>query len=732
MKHLIVCPEYPPAEYAGGIGTYVHHISRMLTEAGDTVHVIALRWKEARNRKQQIHDRLIIHRVGELPLKWRLLEASHFQTKELSGLRDSSFPPQAFSYQASLLAEKLIEQEKIDLIEGQEFEAPLYYLLLRRALGLGPKRQPPCIVHLHSPMEFIVRNNEWDINHPYFHTAKRLEDYCIRAADARLCPSRYLARQAQSHYGLPDGAVQVIPLPVNTGPHISRSPEIWERGSILYVGRLERRKGILEWIQAAVAAAGKDSRLAFDFVGANCLSADHLNGEEIISRMVPSHLKKQFHFHGQQKQADLPRFFSTARLAVVPSRWENFPNTCLEAMCTGLPVLATQEGGMVEMIDDGQTGWLADSADAKGLHRALQRALHTSAGELAQMGAAAFSAIRRKCDNGRVLEEHLKFRCRVFEKGAMQSLLLPAQTHAGAEVSPSKIAIRNAEAKRLSNGLAVVITCFNAGRHLEKCLESLRRQTRAPVASVIVDDNSTEAETIRILQSKEKDGWKILTRPHGENIEGNNLAIAHVLDSGIHPAGFSFLHAEDRLAPGFIEICTSILDRCSQVGLISGWVECMGRRKGILVNPCPGFPFQWAVNEIAPFAAVRTEALMEAGLFRSGMDGEFAYWDLFNAVLAANWTGVTVPCISGSCRFKEKTCSGSALDIRRGMRKAMLTRFPEVIKADAANIIMMTETETGLLYRQQYLLLRSRLSRAVERIPGTRFLSRAKILGRNR
>src|SRR5207244_5683092 len=134
-------------------------------------------------------------------------------------------------------------------------EAPLYYFQLRRALGLGPKRCPPIILHLHSPTEFIALHNDWDIGLPPVLTAKRLEDYSIAAADALLCPSRYLARQVEAHYGLEKESIQVIPLPCGDSPIIERDAETWEKGTICYVGRLERRKGIIEWTDAAVSVA---------------------------------------------------------------------------------------------------------------------------------------------------------------------------------------------------------------------------------------------------------------------------------------------------------------------------------------------------------------------------------------------------------------------------------------------------------------------------------------------
>jgi hypothetical protein len=114
-------------------------------------------------------------------------------------LLDSDFPAQWFAWRAGRLAEILAGREGIDVIEAQEWEAPLYFLLLRRALGLGPARRPPAIVHLHSPTELIFRYNEWPWSRPEYLPMRRLEAYVIGAADALLCPSRYLASLCEAH-----------------------------------------------------------------------------------------------------------------------------------------------------------------------------------------------------------------------------------------------------------------------------------------------------------------------------------------------------------------------------------------------------------------------------------------------------------------------------------------------------------------------------------------------------
>ena len=212
MRHLLICREYPPASYAaGGIGAYAHHIVQLLADRGETVHVIGQRWPGAPAAiEEHCAGRLVIHRVelGAAP------DDRRPGAREARALFASSFPVQAFAWTAGLLAERLVEEEGIDLIEGQDWEAPLYYFQLRRALGLGPSRLPPCVVHLHSPTEFIVRHNGWDPGRPANVLAKRLEDHTIATADAWLCSSRFLARGAEARFGLGNGQVDVIQLPI--------------------------------------------------------------------------------------------------------------------------------------------------------------------------------------------------------------------------------------------------------------------------------------------------------------------------------------------------------------------------------------------------------------------------------------------------------------------------------------------------------------------------------------
>jgi glycosyltransferase involved in cell wall biosynthesis len=89
--------------------------------------------------------------------------------------------------------------------------------------------------------------------------------------------------------------------------------------------------------------------------------------QERLSPQVARHVN----FVGPVSHSELTHYYQTADLLINPSLSEAFGMTLVEAMASGVPVLASRVGGMTEIVDDGKTGLLVDAGDANGLAEAI-------------------------------------------------------------------------------------------------------------------------------------------------------------------------------------------------------------------------------------------------------------------------------------------------------------------------------------------------------------------------
>lgn len=628
MRHLIVSREFPPAAYpAGGIGTYALNIARLLAKAGDVVHVIGQQWTGAAQAREMLLDgRLIIHRV---PIDTPVEYASGRSTQaEIDLLLASANPAQAWNWNATILAEALVEREGIDAVEAQEWEAPLYFFLMRRALGLGPSRLPPCIIQLHSPSEFIWLHNEWSYGRPEFLPLARQEQYCIAAADALLCPSRYLARQSESHYGLKPGSVHLIPYPVGDFPAARRDDRSYESGAVLYAGRLEPRKGLIEFIEAAIAVARNKPDVVFEFAGSDVMYREGTVGQYLRAR-IPESLRPRFVFQGALSRPDLAARLGRARLAVVPSRWENFPNTCIEAMHAGLPVLVSPDGGMAEMVQDGRTGWVAASQRPADLEAGLRRALETPPEQRAAMGRAASVSIRQRCNDGRVTEAHQRWRRKVAAAGVGASLRLPA-----------------------------ILPWAGARVHGEDRL-NVRRPT--PQDTVRIRSGAVALASTRAT----------ITTALSAMPEARVIVVAR---DGYVPA------------PDFADRACEIMATLPEVGIVSGWSPQTDDPAS-----CAAFPYQWLKDGSGPVLAIRSTALPPRESAEK-LPEPFAMWGLVNDVMAAGWKAITAPLIAGVRSDAARATTGAVQQSNdRELRRLLRARHPELVARDADALIHLLD-----------------------------------------
>lgn len=157
---------------------------------------------------------------------------------------------------------------------------------------------------------------------------------------------------------------------------------------LLDVATVEPRKAQSSLVVAfeRVAAARPDARLVL-------VGADHLPYAAAVGCLAAaSDLGDRVRLAGPSDDVDL--WYVAADGVVVASDAESLPRTLIEGMAHGLPVVATDVGGITGLVEDGVTGWICPPRDLGALADRLGRFLDVPAGRRAAMGARAAASVR--------------------------------------------------------------------------------------------------------------------------------------------------------------------------------------------------------------------------------------------------------------------------------------------------------------------------------------------------
>lgn len=135
------------------------------------------------------------------------------------------------------------------------------------------------------------------------------------------------------------------------------------RPTVTMVGRLVPQKDPLTLLRACALVRKRFNAL---LVGDGILRS---SAEEFLS--AQDGLRNRVRLLGERE--DINEILAASHIFVLSSRWEGLPIGVIEAMFSGLPVVATNVGGMAELVEDGATGILVSPGDPAALAGALER-----------------------------------------------------------------------------------------------------------------------------------------------------------------------------------------------------------------------------------------------------------------------------------------------------------------------------------------------------------------------
>ncbi len=219
----------------------------------------------------------------------------------------------------------------------------------------------------------------------------------IGCADAIMVSCTEEQSQFQSLYGSAPGSIEVL------APGVERaffSPgdrrgarHALKLGSgpiLLFVGRIQPLKGLDVAVRTLAELGRADAQLVVVGGASGLEGATELARVQLLIEELG--LVDRVKFYEPQPHHLLSTFYRAADVVLVPSRSESFGLVALEAAACGIPVVATAVGGLLNLIEDGKTGFLVPGRDVSGFVRFTRRLLDDSLLAISMGTAAAHRA----------------------------------------------------------------------------------------------------------------------------------------------------------------------------------------------------------------------------------------------------------------------------------------------------------------------------------------------------
>jgi glycosyltransferase involved in cell wall biosynthesis len=329
MRICFVSYEYPPDTGFGGIATYVQQIATLFSDT--KIHVEVVCGTSSAGSTVTENEFLRITRI-------HCANREKFITLSPGAVLD------------------IHREHKLDMIEVPEYGAE----------GLFMKEQLPgipLIIKLHTPRFLTKQLNDHYYNQTFlrklksiagiaYSREKDLEYQAILKADHIISPSVSLKKIIAEKWNIPIEKIIHAPYPYRPADALLNIKPGSDTQNVLYIGRLETRKGVYNLSKAIPRVIQTFPNAKFIFLGRDSQGPLRQRSmKEVMKKQLGAAID-QTAFIDHVSLDSIPHYLSDAAICVFPSLWENFPNVCLEAMAAGRAIVASREGGMNDMLVD--------------------------------------------------------------------------------------------------------------------------------------------------------------------------------------------------------------------------------------------------------------------------------------------------------------------------------------------------------------------------------------------
>lgn len=360
LRICLLSSSYPPHQI-DGVGRLTNLMAKGLFALGHTVHVITAGEKD----KVAFYDGAYVHQIA-------VRNQRYAAYRRLPRLYHSL----NYSHAVYDKVKRLMLNDGIQLVDSPIWQVEGLVVMNSNLL--------PVVVRPTTALRQIAAmQNDHSLE---ARLIGELEETMLRDADFVASNSLATVKAIEEIYGVNPKSDNLAVFPYGIEPvaeseirpfDVANPPD---QLTVLFLGRLEQRKGILELFEAIPAVLDTISTVRFILAGKDNSQADGFQGRS--GRTYTEHFKEtcgqyldRVQFLGQVSDEELATLYQSCDLFVAPSLYESFGLIYIEAMNYAKPVIGCSAGGIPEVVDDGVTGILVEPGNAGDLAQAIKSLL---------------------------------------------------------------------------------------------------------------------------------------------------------------------------------------------------------------------------------------------------------------------------------------------------------------------------------------------------------------------
>lgn len=362
--------------FDGGLANYLHRVSLSLAGLGHEPVVVVSSDRD----ETFVENGIEVHRVRTTGNAWRN--------------RIDSFTIHRFTMALELTFVGFALRNRLAEIHRKR---PLTIAQYSHLGGLSLFAPPgvPSVIRLSSYTPLARSKGGYDGLRPCeIRQQERFERWALKRAAGVFGPSRIVSALVEKDVGRP---VEIIESPfildtsrTDDGPYRTY---LEGKTYLLFFGTLNVLKGIVTLAEVIPELLTRHPELHFVFIGKE---RDGYRGMSMMDYVLSraGDCRDRILFLGKMRHEQLYPILSRALAVVLPSRLDNFPNTCLEAMAHRRVIVGTRGTSFEQLLSDGESGILCEVDDPASLREAVERAIALPDDRRRAMGEKAWERVR--------------------------------------------------------------------------------------------------------------------------------------------------------------------------------------------------------------------------------------------------------------------------------------------------------------------------------------------------